>query len=104
MCLENVTVFFSPCSNRCHKSRSKPTIVIATVFITTVAIETIAIVTVAITIVTSATVNLTAVTIATVLRSFKVLLGGVMIDSSCLTVAILQKYGGSMVEVEQGVE
>ena len=51
----------------------------ATVLIATVAIETIAIVTVAITTVAIATVNL-----ATGIRSFKVLLGGVMIDSRCM--------------------
>ena len=49
-----------------------------------VAIKTIAIVTVAITTVAIATVNLTTVTIATVIRSLKVLLGGVMIDSRCM--------------------
>ena len=69
---------------RCHKNRSKPTIAIATVLIATVAIETIAIVTVAITTVAIANVNLTTFTIATVIRSFKVLLRGVMIDSKCM--------------------
>ena len=67
-------------SNRCIKNHSKPTIAIATV-----AIETIAIVTVAITTVAIATVNLTTVIIASSIRSFKVLLGGVMINSTCMT-------------------
>ena len=53
----------------------------ATVLIETITIDTIAIVTVAITTVVIATVNLTTVTIATGIRSSKVLLGGVMIDS-----------------------
>ena len=57
------------------------TVAIATVLIATVAIETIAIVIIAITTVAIATVNLTTVTIATGIRSFKILLGGVMIDS-----------------------
>ena len=58
---------------------SMATVAIATITIATVAIETTAIETVSI-----ATVNLTTVTVATGIRSFKVLLGGVIIDSRCV--------------------
>ena len=60
------------------------TAAIATVGIAIVAINTVAITTVSIATVAIATVNLTTVIIATVIRSFKVLLGDIMIDARCM--------------------